>query len=433
MDHSLQHYLISRRRVLQGMTAAGAAAALSGSARAAPATPMTFIGWQYQPQIAEDNVNIFKKLYDETVTYELVPGDYHPVVETKLLGGQHIDMMYSEEDHIARWHAAGWIRDLEGLPGVDAMKAKMFPVSVESMSLPDGKLAGLPYYAGHNAFIYNEEHLSKAGVAVPDHWDALLDGCRKLKRDGISDAPYNSAWGQKWAELSWSLFAFWYAEGAPVFDDKSDLVVDAAFRGVLEGHRTMYKEGLVAQDIMTFPDEGVPSYCTGRHTFMVLHDYDQKVANDPKTSKIAGKVRNALMPGKTHATMSWASLYLMGAQPVDQQRVWNLVQFFGGKAKDGQYHVIKRWALEFGLGSAYKEVMDDPDVVASFSKWRNLDITNQQIGLAKARKVSKTTWFPEWDIFMMQHAQEYIRGDGSLDQLCDALVGKVADLKKQYQ
>ena len=95
--------------------------------------------------------------------------------------------------------------------------------------------------------------------------------------------------------------------------------------------------------------------------------------------------------------------------------------------------MIKRWALEFGLGSAYKEVMDDPDVVASFSKWRNLDITNQQIGLAKARKVSKTTWFPEWDIFMMQHAQEYIRGDGSLDQLCDALVGKVADLKKQYQ
>ena len=34
-----------------------------------------------------------------------------------------------------------------------------------SLSLPDGKLAGLPYYAGHNAFIYNEEHLSKSGAA----------------------------------------------------------------------------------------------------------------------------------------------------------------------------------------------------------------------------------------------------------------------------
>src|SRR3981081_3649157 len=105
---------------------------------------------------------------------------------------------------------------------------------------------------------------------------------------------------------------------------------------------------------MTFPDEGVPSYCTGRHTFMVLHDYDQKVVNDPKASKVAGKIRNALFPGQTHSTCAWTSAYLMGAQPVDPVRVWNLLQFFGGKAKDGQYHVIKRWALEFGLGSGYK-------------------------------------------------------------------------------
>ena len=433
MDRSLQEFFISRRRVLQGAAALSAGAAFGRPALAAPSTPLTFIGWQYQPQIAEANVNIFKKLYDENVTYELVPGDYHPVVETKLLGGQHIDMMYSEEDHIARWQAAGWIRDLEGLPGIDAIKAGMFPVSVQSMSLPDGKLAGLPYYAGHNSFIYNEEHLSKAGVAVPDSWDSLLDVCRKLKKDGISDAPYNSAWGQKWPELSWSLFSLWYAEGAPVFDDKSDLVVDAAFRRVLEGHRALYKEQLVAADIMTLPNEGVPSYCTGRHTFMVLHDYDQKVTNDPKASKIAGKVRNALMPGKTHSTFAWTAVYLMGAQPVDLNRTWNLLQFFGGKSSDGQYHVIKRWALEFGLGSGYKEVMDDPDVKASFSKWRDLAISNKQLEIATSRKIAKTTWFPEWDLFMMQHAQEYIRGSGSLDELCDSLVAKVTEVKKQYQ
>ena len=47
---------------------------------------------------------------------------------------------------------------------------------------------------------------SKAGLQVPDSWDTLLDACRKLKKDGISDAPYNSAWGQKWPELSWSHF-----------------------------------------------------------------------------------------------------------------------------------------------------------------------------------------------------------------------------------
>ncbi|SNB77683.1 multiple sugar transport system substrate-binding protein [Arboricoccus pini] len=433
MRQRMERFLASRRAVLQGAAGLAATTMLARPALAAPAEAMTFIGWQFAPQIVEANVATFKKLYDENVNYELVTGDYHPVAETKLMGGQHIDMLYSEEDHIARWNAADWTRDLEGLEGVEAIKAGLYPVCVKSLSLPNGKLAGLPYYAGHDAFIYNEEHLAKAKLEVPDSFDALLDACRKLKKDGISDAPYNSAWGQKWPELSWSIFACWYSEGAKVFDANNDLVPDEAFRKVLELHRSLFKEGLVTADIMTLPDEGVPSYATGQHTFMILHDYDQKVTNDPSMSKAAGKVRNALMPGKTHSTLGWTSAYLMGAKPVDEARVWDLMRFFGGKAKDGQYHVIKRWALEFGLGSGYKEVMADPDVVASFSKWRDLDVTSKQIELATSRDVAKMIWFSEWDLYMMQNVQEYIRGSGSTDELVDKLTAKVAELKKQYQ
>ncbi len=430
---SLDRFLLKRRRFLQGAAALSASAALGRQAFAAPSTPLTFVGWQYQPQMVEDNVSIFSKLYDEKVTYELVTGDYHPVVETRLTGGQHYDMLYAEEDHIARWNTASWARDIEGLPGVDAIKAGMFPVSMQSLSLPDGKLGGLPYYAGYNSFIYNEEHLSKAGVEVPTTWDALLDVCRKLKADKISDAPYHSAWGQQWPELSWSLFACWYSEGAKVFDDSGAFVDEPSLRKILEVHKTLYKEKLVAEDIMTLPGEGVPSYCTGAHTFMVLHDYDQKVTNDPAVSKVAGKIRNALMPGATQSTMAWTAAYLMGAQPIDVDRAWSLLQFFGGKATDGQYHVIKRWALEFGLGSAYKEVMTDPEVVASFSKWKNLDVTAKQLERATSRKISKTIWFSEWDLFMMQRTQEYIRTDMPTDQLVSELAKKAADLKQQYQ
>jgi multiple sugar transport system substrate-binding protein len=430
---SLEKFLVSRRRVLQGAAGLSAIAAFGKHASAAPSDPLSFVGWQYQPQIVEENVGIFSKLYDEKVNYELVTGDYHPVVETRLTGGQHYDMLYSEEDHIARWHTAGWIRDLEGLPDMDSIKASMFPVSVQSLSLPDGKIAGMPYYAGYNSFIYNEEHLSKGGVEVPTTWDGLLEVCRKLKADKISDAPYHSAWGQKWPELSWSLFACFYSEGAKVFDKEGTFVDEPALRKVLDVHKTLYKEKLVAEDIMTLPGEGVPSYCTGRHTFMVLHDYDQKVTNDPSVSKIAGKVRNALMPGATQSTMAWTAAYLMGAQPIDVNRAWAILRFFGGKAQDGQFHVIKRWALEFGLGSAYKEIMTDPDVVASFSKWKDLDVAAKQLDRATSRDIAKATWFSEWDLFMMQRAQEYFQSDTSTDQLVSELAAKAAELKQQYQ
>ena len=110
---------MSRRQVLQGVAALSATSLAGGRAFAAPSEALTFAGWQYQPQIVDENVNKFKTLYDENVTYELITGDYHPLAETKLTGGQHIDMLYAEENYIARWHAAEWIRSIEGLPGVD--------------------------------------------------------------------------------------------------------------------------------------------------------------------------------------------------------------------------------------------------------------------------------------------------------------------------
>jgi multiple sugar transport system substrate-binding protein len=105
----LHQFLVNRRAILMGGAGAAAAAlpSFSRTARAGPSTPMHFIGWQYNPQIVSENVDTFKKLYDENVEYELVSGEYHAIAETKLMAGQHIDMMYSEEDRIVRWKKAG--------------------------------------------------------------------------------------------------------------------------------------------------------------------------------------------------------------------------------------------------------------------------------------------------------------------------------------
>jgi multiple sugar transport system substrate-binding protein len=161
----LDRYLSNRRTVLKGGLAAAATLAIPGFAQralAAPAEPLRFIGWQYHPEIAAENVETFKKLYDENVSYELVPGEYHAVAETKLIAGQHIDMMYSEEDHLVRWWRAKWVRDIDDLPGVPEIKSRMYDVNVRDLSLPNGKLGGLPYYSGFNSFVGNAKHLEKA-------------------------------------------------------------------------------------------------------------------------------------------------------------------------------------------------------------------------------------------------------------------------------
>ena len=339
---NLEQYLVNRRSVLKGGLAAGAALAVpgvAGKALAAPEDPLHFVGWQYNPQIVAENVETFKTLNDENVNYELVPGEYHAVVETKLIAGQHIDMMYSEEDRIVRWNRAGWTRSLDGLPGLDEIKANMYDVNVHNMSLPDGGLGGLPYYTGFNSFVCNQNHLDAAGMEPPATWDELLDQCRKLKADGISDHPYISAWTRQWPTLSWSLFAAWYSEGAKVFDENFDPAFDENFRKICEVHRTLYEEELVVPDIMTLQGEAVPNFATGQHTYMIVHEYDQKVFNTPELSQIAGACRNAIMPGKTRSTFIWTAVYQMGADPVDELRAWDLMQFF---RRQGQGRQVPR-------------------------------------------------------------------------------------------
>lgn len=432
---ALQRVLARRRTVLKGGLGAAAglmAPSLMRRAWAAPPEPLQFIGWQYNPQIVAENVETFKKLYDENVNYELVPGEYHAVAETKLIGGQHIDMMYSEEDRLVRWNKAGWTRPLDGLDGLDAIKASMYPVNIKNLSLPDGSIGGLPYYAGYNAFICNQKHLDQAKLEPPATWEELLDQCRKLKADRIAEYPYISHWARGWPMLSWSLFAAWYSQGARVFDDKLEPDFGDDFRGVLELHKTLYSEGLVPPDVFTHLGESVPNFATGQHSYMIVHDYDQKVLNTPATSQIAGAVRNALMPGKTRSTFIWTAVYQMSANASDEERVWNLMRFFGGKASDGRYHVAERWALEFGLGSPYRELIESTAVSESFSKWKDMGIAQKQIETATTRDVAKSVWFPEWDWYMMGEVQDYLRGQRSTDELVDNLTKKVAEVKLAY-
>ena len=432
---SLESYLLRRRPLLKLGALAGIGAVAPGlrsSAQAKPSTPLHFVGWQYNPQIVAENVATFDNLYDENVDYQLVAGEYQALLETMLVAAKQFDMLYSEEATLARWVAGQWAQDVEDMPDVAAIKASMVPVGVRNLSLPNGNLGGLPYYAGYNAFVYNDAHLSQAKLEPPTTWDEVLDQARKLKRDKVAEYPYVSAWEHTWASLSWSLFSIWYSEGAKVFDSNFNPVFDDKFKKVLEMHRALYSEGLVQPDVFTLPQEGVPSFATGQHSFMVVHDYDQKVLNDPALSKAAGKVKNTLMPGATRSTFSWVSLYLMGGQPVSKERAWNLMRFFGGKAKDGQYHVIKRWALQFGLGTPYTEVLNDPEVKADFAKWKDTDVAQRQLENSTPRDVSKTLWFSDWDWYMMGAVQDFIRGKQPVDQLADDLEKQVKTFKARY-
>jgi hypothetical protein len=76
---------------------------------------------------------------------------------------------------------------------------------------------------------------------------------------------------------------------------------------------------------------------------------------------------------------------------------WAFLQYFGGKT-DGEYAVVKRWAVENGLGFAQLPLYDDPDVQAAFGSWGDVDVISQQAELARSKE-GLTPWFGAWDVF----------------------------------
>lgn len=435
----------SRREIMKAGAALGISAPmLAGLAKfgAAPASaqgaPITMVGWGYSPEIVEDNVNKFKEAYTENVEYQLTTGgNYHQIVETKFLGGDRPSIVYSESEYMYRWWKAGFIQDMEGLTGetTEFYKSEILPFGITSLSLPDGKLAGMPYYSGYNAFIYNKDHLDKAGFEPPTTWEEMLAQCKELQAKGISANPFLSAQNHEWASLSWSIFAMWYSEGEPVFDENFEPTFadgGVAFKKVIEMHKQMLDEGITPPDIMTHELESTPAWMTGNHTFMVVHDYDQQAFNIGENSNTKGMVGNALIPGTTRDTFGWTACYLMGAQDVDRDRTWNLIQYLGGKAKDGNYYGNKRWALEKGLGNPHTELLADQELIDAWKTWRDMDVHVAQLGKAKARPVEKTMWFPEWNWQMMTEVQEYMSGKKEIGEVIDNLVKLVADLKELY-
>lgn len=434
---------LSRREIVKAGTALGLSAPLItgllrfSSDAAAQANPITMVGWGYSPEVVEDNINMFEESYDETVEYQLTDGgNYHQIVETKLLGGERPSMWYSESEYIYRWHQAGFIQDVEGMSGesTEFYKEEMLPVGVESLSLPDGSLAGLPYYSGYNAFVYNQDHLDQAGFSPPASWEEMMDQARELQAQGISDHPFLSAQNHEWASLSWSIFAIWYSQGVQVFDENNEptFADEPAFREVIEMHKQWLDEGITPPDILTHETESVPAFLTGNHSFMVVHDYDQRAFNLGEDSNVAGMVGNAPMPGTTGETFAWTAAYLLGANDVDRERTWNLMQWLGGKAQDGEYHGVKRWALEGGLGTPHTEVLEDPEVIEAWSEWRDMDVHVQQLENSRGRPVEKTMWFPEWNWQMMTEVQEYMQDQQTIDDVMTNLTGLVVELKELY-
>ena len=419
--------------------------------------PLIFGFWPWGSEIVTSNADLFMAEQNEVVELQPIPGDYAAVLETKLASGAPLDMFYAQRGQASRWHAAGWIRPVDDMPGLEQIRSEMIPGLDQDTFAYNGDYLGLTYYNGGPFCTYlNMKHLGAWGFEAttnvsdyPQTWDEITKIAQEMKAKGICDQPILPAWYNSWTGVPWALIAQCFSEGEQFVDADLNATYgpDTPFTKVLTDWKQWWDEGLVPKGVLTTQESTmIDLWVTGDHAFHSYMDYTHFIYGDRANKQIGDyNLMNPVMPGATHDTVLVGhALLCTGTHErshEDVLRAWELMKFYGHKNGAGEYHTHKRWALKANLPIPYQSVYDEPDVKAALLEWMHGDLGETQLNWqteGRARSLGpnllKSPWHQEWDTYTFDMIANdlLVSGDTTPKEVAEKTRKRWDKLQKKY-
>ncbi|MFB0546247.1 MAG: ABC transporter substrate-binding protein [Anaerolineae bacterium] len=421
----------------------------TGQYQSAPAqeeVELDFVVWTYAVDMIQDNINKFEAtapgVHVNLTDYDW--GHYHDTVVTNFVGGTAVpDVLYGSDHWLQEWASAGWIVPLkEVFPAeeVDALAEDMFPFTLEGMTY-QGELYGLPYYADPIAFIYNTRFCEEAGIEKdPETWEDVLEHARIIKEKGLCECPEGFGWSQLEPFSIEVVTAMLFSRGGQFFDENLEPVFTQP-GSALEEHikwvKTALDEGLMDPESLT--RDGVASgqaMMAGTQVYGMTRASGMAFWQDPTQSAEAGNFKMIPIPGTTHQTLGFVRFYCVTSKLAERDQAakdaaWKFVQYFGGPGPDGSWPVVRRWALEHGLGFGPIPLYEDEEIREAFGKWTDVELLESIAKTARARKLSP--WYAAWDVFTRAELQRGYLGEVSVEDCIKNIAEKWNELKAEYE
>ncbi|NKK68157.1 extracellular solute-binding protein [Rhizobium leguminosarum] len=287
----------------------------------------------------------------------------------------------------------------------DEMKKGVLPGAWTTVQY-DGKYYGMPWILDTKYLFYNKEILEKAGIkAPPKTWDELTEQAKTIKDKGLLATPIAWSWSQAEAAIcDYTTLVSAYGgdflkDGKPAFQTGGGL--DA-----LKYMVSSYSSGLTNPNSKEFLEEDVRKvFENGDAAFALNWTYMYNMANNPKDSKVAGKVGVVPAPGiagKSEASAVNGSMGL-GITSASQHpdEAWKYITFMTSQATQNAYAKLSLpiWASSY----------EDPDV----TKGQEELISAAKIGLAAMYPRPTTPKYQELSTALQQAIQEALLGQSS--------------------
>src|SRR3954447_12980419 len=435
---------LGRRDVLTSALALGATAGLPRGVLASP--------WEERPKGKVDKLNfvvwtygdIYTKISKKFVDDWGVPVDAtissfndHPTkLMTMYAGGEAIDVSQSSPFSFPNFISQGLVEPLDELPGA-AEYRKDLTESARQVAVYDGKLMGLPYFSTVWVWNYYSDPLEKAKFEPFTTYDEFLEQCRKAKKDKIAEYPVFWVAGVGLEQLPGTWYQMTWNRGGVFFDKQGNhqLGQGSVARETLKWWVQTFTEHLADPESLKVQfTSGAKAFGAGKNLYRgPNHHYGLNVANDPAQSPIAGKVKVWGSPGDGK-TIGDSHVYFLCSANRDKDWSWKLLQYLGGRTKDGQYTQANNLARDAMLGSGYQSVMKSDAVTEGWKPWGDppkiLEIWDKATYVGEVCNSVYKPWHFPWTDRVNVEVQKTLTGQITPDQCCDNVIAAIAEAQK---
>jgi ABC-type glycerol-3-phosphate transport system substrate-binding protein len=268
-------------------------------------------------------------------------------------------------------------------------------------------------------------------------YDEMLEQCRKAKKDGICDYPILWVAGVGLEQLPGTWYQMTWNRGGVFFDKAGNhqLGPGSIARETLKWWIQTFTEHLVDPESLRVQfTTSAKAFSAGKNIYRgPNHHYGLNIVNDPKQSPIAGKVKVMGSPGDGK-TIGATSVYFLCSANRDKEWAWKLLQYLGGRTKDGAYTQAENLARDAMLGSGYASVMESAAITEGWKPWgepeKILEIWNKAIYVGDMCNSIYKPWHFPWTDRVNIEVQKALAGQITADQCCDTLIAAIKEVQK---
>lgn len=430
INNEIKMHALNRRSFLRGSAATAIGLAvlpglMSSTAYAAFEGELDMLAWDFQPDTIKSLVADWTAGGNPTVEVAVIPNlGYSPAIQTRLRGGDQIDLFYNFAYNSQKFIDEGWATKLNDLPGVDDLLGEMFESARARHVNEAGDVISVPYFSAVHTLHYNAKFLTDAGVdKVPATLSEIYDASVKLREAGIVEAPYVAYWVKEFCEEY--LHTYLLNEGIEAFDGAGKPIFgdDPRTVGVFEWWQKMYTEGLAPASVLT-DDPGKLSneMAQGNAALYVLHHYfltSIRALEGPQSANVE------LAPiGGENFTLQIGEVIQLGESDDEERKLaaWELAKYYGWKDQAGKFSVFTKWAQAAGLAAPYPGFFTDPEVVAAFPDYYDLPALSQIFDTGSKVVPARTMpWYPDFQARVGDVVHALLLGQATPQETVDAL------------